>query len=89
MLVNLDYVLKRAQKEKYAVGLFNTTDTDMLEAVISAAEELNAPVIVGTAEVLLPYGELSLIAPSIIELYSTCSSFRISKFIKKRLQMGY
>lgn len=67
MLVNLDYVLKRAQKEKYAVGLFNTTDTDMLEAVISAAEELNAPVIVGTAEVLLPYGELSLIAPSIIE----------------------
>ena len=67
MLVNLDYVLKRAQKEKYAVGLFNTTDTDMLEAVISAAEELNAPVIVGTAEVLLPYGELSLIAPSIID----------------------
>ncbi len=67
MLVNLDYVLKRAQKEKYAVGLFNTTDTDMLEAVISAAEELNAPVIVGTAEVLLPYGELALIAPSIIE----------------------
>ena len=67
MLVNLDYVLKRAQKEKYAVGLFNTTDTDMLEAVISAAEELNAPVIVGTAEVLLPYGELASIAPSIIE----------------------
>ena len=67
MLVNVDYVLKRAQKEKYAVGLFNTTDTDRLEAVISAAEELNAPVIVGTAEVLLPYGELSLIAPSIIE----------------------
>lgn len=66
MLVNLDYVLKKAQKEHYAVGLFNTTDTDMLEAVISAAEEMNSPVIIGTAEVLLPYGELSLIAPSII-----------------------
>ncbi len=66
MLVNLDYVLKKAQKEKYAVGLFNTTDTDMLEAAISAAEELNSPIIIGTAEVLLPYGELKLIAPSII-----------------------
>ena len=66
MLVNLDYVLKDAQKNKYGVGLFNTTDTDMLEAVISAAEEMRSPVIIGTAEVLLPHGELKLIAPSII-----------------------
>ena len=66
MLVNLDYVLKKAQKEHYAVGLFNTTDTDMLEAAISAAEQLHSPIIIGTAEVLLPYGELKLIAPSII-----------------------
>ena len=66
MLVNLDYVLKDAQKNKYGVGLFNTTDSDMLQAVIEAAEELNSPVIIGTAEVLLPYGELKLIAPSLI-----------------------
>lgn len=66
MLVNLNDVLIKAQKEHYAVGLFNTTDTDMLEAVISAAEELNSPVIIGTAEVLLPYGELKLIAPSML-----------------------
>ena len=67
MLANLNDVLFDAQKNKYAVGLFNTTDTDMLEAVISAAEELRSPVIIGTAEVLLPYGELSLIAPSLVE----------------------
>jgi len=66
MLVNLNDVLKDAQKNKYAVGLFNTTDSDMLEAVIAAAEEMRSPVIIGTAEVLLPYGELQLIAPSII-----------------------
>lgn len=66
MLVNLDQVLKKAQREHYGVGLFNTTDTDMLEAAISAAEELNSPIIIGTAEVLLPHGELDLIAPSII-----------------------
>ena len=66
MLANLCDVLPKAQKEHYAVGLFNTIDTDMLEAVISAAEDLNAPVIIGTAEVLLPYGELKLLAPSVI-----------------------
>lgn len=66
MLVNLNDILKDAQKNKYGVGLFNTTDTDMLEAVISTAEELRAPVIIGTAEVLLPAGELKLIAPSIL-----------------------
>ena len=66
MLVNLNDVLKDAQNGKYAVGLFNTTDTDMLEGVISAAEELKSPVIIGTAEVLLPYGDLKLIAPSVI-----------------------
>ena len=66
MLVNLNDVLKNAQKEHYGVGLFNTTDTDMLQAVIAAAEELNSPVVIGTAEVLLPYGELKLIAPSLL-----------------------
>lgn len=67
MLVNLNEVLKDAQKRGYGVGLFNTTDTDMLDAVISAAEENRSPVIIGTAEVLLPYGELSLIFPSIVD----------------------
>lgn len=67
MLVNLNDVLKKAQKGKYAVGLFNTTDSDMLQGVIEAAEEMNSPVIIGTAEILLPYGELKLIAPSMIE----------------------
>lgn len=66
MLVTLNDILKNAQKEHYGVGLFNTTDTDMLEAVISAAEELSSPVVIGTAEVLLPYGELKLIAPSLL-----------------------
>ena len=67
MLVNLNQVLKKAQENRYAVGLFNTTDTDMLEAAIGAAEELRSPIIIGTAEVLLPYGELKLIAPSVVE----------------------
>ena len=66
MLVNMEDILSKAKNNKYAVGLFNTTDTDMLEAAISAAEELQSPIIIGTAEVLLPYGELKLIAPALI-----------------------
>ena len=66
MLTNMIEMLAKAQKEHYAVGLFNATDSDMLEAVIGAAEELRSPVIIGTAQVLLPYGELKLIAPSMI-----------------------
>ena len=67
MLVNLHDVLDDAQRNHYAVGLFNTIDTDMVEAVIAAAEETGSPVIIGTAEVLLPYGELKLIMPSMVE----------------------
>ena len=73
MLVNLNEVLLDAQKNHYGVGLFNTIDTDMLEAVISAAEELRSPVIIGTAEVLLPYGELKLITPSLVEVAKNAS----------------
>ena len=66
MLVNLDQILEKAKAEKYAVGLFNTHDTDMLEAALSAAEEARSPIIIGTAEVLLPYGDLPLIAPALV-----------------------
>jgi fructose-bisphosphate aldolase class II len=68
MLANLNDVLFDAQKNHYGVGLFNTTDTDMLQAVIEAAEELRSPVIIGTAEVLLPYGELQLIGPAMVNM---------------------
>ena len=73
MLVNMNEILLEAQKKKYAVGLFNTTDTDALEAAISAAEELRSPIMIGTAEVLLPYGELQLIGPAMINMAKKAS----------------
>ncbi len=66
MLATLNEVLKPAQAGKYAVGLFNTTDTDMLQAAIEAAEEARSPIILGTAEVLLKYGPFELIAPALL-----------------------
>ena len=43
MLVNLKEILKIAEEEKNAVGMFNATGFDSLQAVIAAAEELNKP----------------------------------------------
>ena len=58
MLVNLNDVLLPARKEKYGVGLFNTVNLEMARGVLAAAEAVGTPVIIGTAEVLLPYGPL-------------------------------
>ena len=62
MLVTLNEVLPRAQKEKYGVGLFNTIDMEMANGVLAAAENMRAPVIIGTAEILLPFGGLEELA---------------------------
>lgn len=58
MLVTLNEVLKDAKRNQYAVGLFNTVNLEMARGVIAAAEEARSPVIIGTAEVLLPYAPL-------------------------------
>lgn len=68
MLVTLNEVLYDAKKNHYAVGLFNTVNQEMLRAVIAAAEEENSPVIVGTAEILLPNGPLELISAPILDM---------------------
>lgn len=58
MLVNLNDVLIPAKKQKYAVGLFNAVNLELARGIIAAAEATNSPVIMGTAEVLFPYGPL-------------------------------
>lgn len=73
MLVNLNDILFDAQKNKYAVGLFNTTDTDAIEGAITAAEQLRSPIILGTAEVLLRHGELQLIGPAMVNMAKKAS----------------
>lgn len=58
MLANLNDVLYPAKKGKYAVGLFNAVTLELARGIIAAAEETGSPVIMGTAEVLLPYGPM-------------------------------
>ena len=50
MLVNLKEILEPAREQHYAVGHFNTLNVEMARAVIRAAEEVGAPVILGIEE---------------------------------------
>lgn len=66
MLVTMSDVLLPAKKEKYGVGFFNAVNVEMARAVIETAEELHAPVMVGTAEILLPAMPLERVAEYLI-----------------------
>lgn len=68
MLVTLNEVLKPAKKNKYAVGLFNAVNMELARGIIAAAEETKSPVIMGTAEVLFPFGPLEEVSYYLIPM---------------------
>ena len=68
MLVNMNDVLIPARKGGYGVGFFNAVNVEMARAIIETAEELASPVMVGTAEVLLPAMELERVAEYLIPM---------------------
>ncbi len=57
-LMTTKQILKKAQEEHYAVGAFNVENMEMVMAVISAAEEMNAPVIMQTTPSTVSYAGL-------------------------------
>ena len=58
MLVTTKEMLLKAQECNYAVGAFNVENMEMVMAVIKAAEELNAPVIMQTTPSTVKYAGL-------------------------------
>lgn len=68
MLVNMNQVLLPAKRGKYAVGLFNAVNLELARGIIAAAESSQSPVIMGTAEVLLPYGPLEEVSYYLIPM---------------------
>ncbi len=73
MLVNMNDILLPAQKNGYGVGFFNAVNMEMARAVIETAEELQMPVMVGTAEILLPAMDLAHVASYLIPLAKKAS----------------
>lgn len=68
MLVNLNTLIKDAEKNNYAVGMFTTPNITTAEAVISAAEELNAPVMIGQAQLYDSFGPMESYGPILADM---------------------
>ncbi len=73
MLVNMNDILLPAKKDGYGVGFFNAVNVEMARAVIETAEQLRAPVMVGTAQVLLPAMDLERVAEYLIPMAQKAS----------------
>ncbi len=55
-LVTSKDMLKKAQEGQYAVGAFNAENMEMVKAIIHAAEEVHAPVMIQTTPSTIKYG---------------------------------
>lgn len=55
MLVNTKEMLLKANKEGYAVGAFNISDMESIQAIIKASSENNSPVIIQTSKSAIEY----------------------------------
>ena len=73
MLVTMNDVLLPAKEGQYCVGFFNAVNVEMARAVIETAEELRAPVMVGTAEILLCANPLERVAEYLIPMAKKAS----------------
>ncbi len=73
MLVNMNDLLLPAKENGYGVGFFNAVNVEMARAVIETAEELRAPVMIGTAQVLLPAMDLERVAEYLIPMAKKAS----------------
>ena len=61
-LVTSKQMLSDAQKGGYAVGAFNAENMEMVKAIIKAAEELKAPVMIQTTPSTVKYASLEMFA---------------------------
>jgi fructose-bisphosphate aldolase class II len=66
MLVNLNSILPKARKGRYAVGAFNTSNLEITQAILEAAEQLHAPVIIATSEKAIRYAGIENLSQIII-----------------------
>ena len=97
MLVNLTEILEMAEKERKAIGAFNTPNLECLNAVLDAAERLGEPVIIAHAELHEPVSPLAKIGPVMVQAAKAaavpvcvhldhCETFR---YMETALELGF
>lgn len=60
-LVTSKEILQKAQREGYAVGAFNANNLEFVQAIVEAAEEENAPVILQASQGAIKYAGLDMV----------------------------
>lgn len=68
MLVNLNSILPRARRNGYAVGAFNTSNLEITQAIIKAAQAMRSPVIVAASETAIEYAGIEALSLIVISL---------------------
>jgi len=76
LTTNLEIQLK-AKDKGYAVGAFNTSNLEITQAIIEAAEEMKSPVIIATSEKALKYAGADVLG-AIIKLLAEKASVPVS-----------
>ncbi len=69
MIIKPHDIFKDALKKGYAIGAFNTSNLEVTQAIVAAAEKQKAPVIVQTSEGAIKYGGLNVLT-GIVETLS-------------------
>jgi fructose-bisphosphate aldolase class II len=73
MLVTLKEIMEIAEKKKIAIGSFNASGLEAIEAELAAAEELKLPVIIQFAQCHEPWVPLATIGPIMVEMAKKAS----------------
>jgi fructose-bisphosphate aldolase class II len=68
MIVSSLELYKKAKSEGYAVGAFNTSTIEVTKAIISAAEEMNAPVVIETSSKEMSFLDAKVLVDVITDL---------------------
>jgi len=68
MLVNMNQLINDAEEHNYCVGMFTSPSLPFAEAVIAAAEEMNAPLMFGQVECWQQYGDIDINGPIMAEM---------------------
>ncbi|WP_434578029.1 class II fructose-1,6-bisphosphate aldolase [Thermoanaerobacterium thermosaccharolyticum] len=77
MLVTGIELLKKANEEGYAVGAFNTSNLEITQAIVEAAEEMKSPAIIQVSEGGLKYAGIETIS-AIVRTLATKASVPIA-----------
>lgn len=68
MLVTLNEIMKIAEEKNIAIGSFNASGLEAIEAELAAAEELNLPIIIQFAQCHEPWIPLATIGPIMVDM---------------------